>query len=433
MCVNLECDEKKLFHILTPGNSPGHRLKTRFFLLIPLSSSPSENLNMDHGCRIHCVPLFAAVLIAFMGACTHDPVEPDFAEDRTIHLRWVKAYPDEQRNQVETGLKWTLSFLGAQLPQGSFEQATEWEGDLLTLHLDRVGFDHNALQALQELAEVLRKSEEYTSTGGIDIGRFVMLTLNASNHYYAITGIPPSLEAFMSDKTFDPVKAGIAESSVSFHERAISVPDTQAGGISWAFVAREGEGSLADGSFEEKEIEVLDVMPNGQFRFAIYSPAGDLLTHGDPLLGQAGKPAKCLWCHEITLQPAYNLQVSVGGYHGPAVFTAFVKNRMNTLLDYRSTLKGDIDFSKNQEHTQTELLYISFTEPSAMRLAAEWNTTEAEVQQLLKDLPTHTHPEFPFLGELYHRSDTEPYAPYQAIATPGSPREASDYEPNLIP
>jgi len=375
-----------------------------------------------------------ALWMALAGACAHDQAELPIAEsEHTLYLRWPQSYPGETHRQVETGLKWTLSFLGAELREGSFDRAIAWNGDRLTLRLDRVGFSDNALAAVSELLRVIRQSKEYTQTQGIDIGRFVMLTLNASNHYYAITGMPKTLSAFETVKAFDPVEAAIIESSVAYSHRAVRVPDTLSANTAWAFIAQEGAGSLEDGSFVLAEYEVLDLMPNGQFRFALYSPAGDLLTHGDSTLGQAGKPAKCLWCHEIGLQEAYLAKTKVPGYHHPGIFGSIIRNRTQALDNYRGTLNGDIDFTQNQEHTQSELLYITFMEPSAMRLALEWNTTETEVKELLKGLPTHTHPEFSFLGELYNRSDVEPFAPYEGIRISDAPREPSEYEPDLIP
>ena len=91
-----------------------------------------------------------------------------------------------------------------------------------------------------------------------------------------------------------------------------------------------------------------------------------------------------------------------------------------------------VDFSQTQQHTFTELLYISFMEPSAERLSREWNLTLTEVQNRLTGLPTHTYDEFPFLGTLYHRKDIELLAPYPGLSVSDHVREQSQTEVNHL-
>ena len=79
-----------------------------------------------------------------------------------------------------------------------------------------------------------------------------------------------------------------------------------------------------------------------------------------------------------------------------------------------------------------ELLYISYMEPSARRLALEWNMTESEVLNLLAGLPMHEHEEFTFLGMLYDREDVESYAPYTALPVSSSVREVVGIEVNHL-
>ena len=102
------------------------------------------------------------------------------------------------------------------------------------------------------------------------------------------------------------------------------------------------------------------------------------------------------------------------------------------LNTYRKSLRQDIDYSKTLDHTFTEILYISFMEPSAERLASEWGIPVEQVTEKLKGLPTHTHHEFPYLGTLYNRKDVESLSPYSIIRVPESAREPSEYEPDLI-
>jgi hypothetical protein len=56
--------------------------------------------------------------VALFASCAKDDGPPPDPRD-VIELRWVKAYPRESRSDVETGLLWGLSLLGAKLPEGA--------------------------------------------------------------------------------------------------------------------------------------------------------------------------------------------------------------------------------------------------------------------------------------------------------------------------
>lgn len=352
-------------------------------------------------------------------------------EEHQLTLRWVKAYPDETKEKVMTGLLWQLSFLGAALPKNA--EFITWENDhQLTLNIVRAGFDGNALNAWRKILQVIKESDEYKTMQGIDIGRFVMLTLNSPHHYYAITGAQKSYNKFRAAFDFEDLKGGIVESGVAYGHRVIEIAAADRVD-EVAFVALEGAGSIVDNTFSEQEIEVLDVMPNGQLRFAMYNLDGELKVSADPLLTPAGKPAKCLWCHEIRVQRPFYNETDVTGYYTTEQFTKKTEDFMVMINNYRKTLDSQIDFSKTQDHVFSELLYISFMQPSAERLAAEWNISVDEVRVLLAGRPTHEHEEFPFLGsELYNRSDVDDRAPYPVIQVPADAREASFYEPDFF-
>ena len=178
---------------------------------------------------------------------------------------------------------------------------------------------------------------------------------------------------------------------------------------------------------------MLDFMSNGQLRFAIYDDKGNLKTSADPNAAIAGKPAKCLWCHEIKLQPNFSNSPSVNGFYTKEEFAEILSGRMSLVDTYRAALNSDIDFTKTQGHTKGELIYLSFMEPSAERLAIEWGTTTLGVKEKLKGIATHPHSEFLFLGnELYDRNEIERLAPYTSLVIPSDVRESSKFEPDLI-
>jgi hypothetical protein len=374
--------------------------------------------------------LFLSVIIS-VDSCRHDPVIR--AEPLTINLRWNQAYSSETEEQVLTGLRWCLSFLSANLPAGQDDELFQWKSStLLQLDLTKAGFHAEAFVALSKLIPRLKESEEYVTSGGIDIGRFVMLTLNSSHHYYAITAAAPDYLYFRNRYTFETKQAAVIESEVSKKHRLVEFPGDSLVQRS-GYVSHQLNGSLLSGSYTTAENEVMDIMPNGQLRFAVYDVQGKRQLASDTNYSRAGKPAKCLWCHEINIQIPHTAQTEVNGFYTPSEFKAKVASRRFLLDTYRQNLPpSSIDFNKKQDHTQMELLYISFMEPSAERLAIEWNVTLAEVMQKTAGLPTHLHTEFPFLGVLYNRKDVDPLSPYRYIRVPDSARELSGYEPNLI-
>jgi hypothetical protein len=349
-----------------------------------------------------------------------------------IMLRWVKGYPQETKEDLITGLAWNLSFLGASLPIGSLESAVRWRNErTFSLTVADLGFSTEATQALKVLIVALKNTEEYRVKGGLDVGRFIMLTLNSSYHYYAITGAKRTLNEFRANFNFDNVQGAIINSSIAKGHRLASIAQgTDIYQI--AFVVAEGEGSITDGTFQEVEFETLDIMPNGQLRFALYDKNGNLKSSASPELTDAGKPAKCLWCHEIRIQPL-NFMESVAGYYTYDQFKSIIQDHQNILDLYRTLLPSDIDFTKKQDHTMGELLYISFMEPSAFRLAQEWSMTEPEVGSVLGGLNTHKHHEFPFLGDkLFVRKNVDDFAPYDVALVPEDAREHSVYEPEIV-
>ncbi|UPT69308.1 MAG: hypothetical protein M0D53_08715 [Flavobacterium sp. JAD_PAG50586_2] len=149
-------------------------------------------------------------------------------------------------------------------------------------------------------------------------------------------------------------------------------------------------------SGEVLEYETIELLENGQLLFGIFDAEGNRKNNGDDAHSAAGKPAKCMWCHESNINQMFTVQDDFPGYLCNADF-------QKTLLAYRESntnrklkLSDGVDFAQTQQHTLTELLYISFMEPSAERLSSEWNLPIATVQEMLYGLPTHVYDEFPF-------------------------------------
>jgi len=389
-----------------------------------------------HGRAIPVAGVLAAFLLLGTSGCnrTNQPLAPK-DQSLVIKLRWIKSYPSQARSQVNTGLFWALSFLGAKLPADA--AIISWDGATATLDLDAAEVVEISKPAWKELLDILKSSDEYRMMGGIDIGRFVFLGLCGSYQYYALTGVSPNYAEFRAKHAFASRRVAIVESAVAHGNRLIEVG--QGEGIdSVAFVAFEGAGSLQAHSFQKADIETLDLMENGQLRFGLYDLEGHLKATTTPALTAAGKPSKCLWCHELNLQPPFRNLTDLEGFYSTKDFKELVATATQVVAGYRKTLASKVDFTRLQDHSNAEDLYLSFAEPTAIRLAAEWNMPLEQVKQLLasRNLKTHPHSERiddSILGDdLYNRNDVDSLAPYATIRGPTDMREASSYEPNFL-
>jgi hypothetical protein len=379
--------------------------------------------------------LVVILLLGPLGCSWTDPVFAPRDQDLVIKLRWIQSYPGQSRAKVNTGLFWALSFLGAKLPAKA--AVISWDGAVLTLDLDAAGVPQASKTAWKKLLQMLKAGDEYRLMGGIDLGRFVFVSLCSSHQYYALTGVSPTYAEFRARHTFAPKQMAIVESAVARGSRLIEVGKGDRID-SVAFVAFEGAGSLKDHTFQKADIETLDLMENGQLRFGLYDLEGHLKGAATPALTAAGKPSKCLWCHEINLLPPYKNVTDLEAYYGTQEFEALLAGATQVIANYRKTLAAKVDFDRRQDHSHAEELYMSFAEPTASRLAAEWNMPLDRVKQLLVShhLKTHPHSELiddGILGdELYDRNDVDPLAPYATIRGPSDMREPSSYEPNLL-
>jgi hypothetical protein len=390
-------------------------------------------------CRTSATWMASLLVVFFLfgaaGCSRTDQLPPPKDAGLVIKLRWVKSYPGQSQSQVDTGLFWALSFLGAKLPADA--AVISWDGTMLTLDLDAAGVSQASTAAWKKLLQVLKSSDEYRMMGGIDIGRFVFLSLCSSYQYYALTAASPNYAQFRATHTFAPKQVAVVESAVAHGNRLIEVG--QGKDInSVAFVAFEGAGALQDHSFQKADVETLDLMENGQLRFGLYDLDGHLKATTTPALTDAGKPSKCLWCHEINLQPPFKNVTDLEGYYSTNEFKELVASATRIIAGYRKTLASKVDFTRLQDHSNAEDLYLSFAEPTAIRLASEWNMPLERVEQLLasRNLRTHPHSERiddDVLGDkLYDRNEVDPLATYATIRGPSDMREASSYEPNLV-
>ncbi len=383
-------------------------------------------------CGVWLLALLTLSALFGVSGCAHaPPKDPEL----TITLRWVRNYAKERRSNVDTGLYWALSFLGAKLPDSA--DILTWQGKVVILDLGAAQVQDGTAEAWKKLLRTFKASDEYRRTGAIDIGRFVFVSLCSANLYYELSGTSPTYAQFRARHAFAARQIAVVESAVGHGNRLIDV-GTGAGIENVAFVAFEGPGSLQDATFGKQDIETLEFMKNGQLRFGLYDLDGQLKQAATPVLTTAGKPSKCLWCHEINLNPPFNNKTDVPGYYSTQQFRDLVTSQMHVVASYRQTLRSKVDFRKTQDHSNAENLYLSFAQPTAERLADEWNLPLATVRQMLqlRHLQTHHHSAYVddgILGDqLYDRREVEALAPYGGVRGPSDVREASSYEPPAL-
>ena len=373
-------------------------------------------MNLTRVFLIFCILIFTS--------CTTNSYSDLVPLDSTINLKWNKAYPEDTIEKSILGLQWSLSYLGATIPD--FNSNIIINNKTIKINLELLGFAQNTKQVIQDLHDIIMESEEYQINNSIDLGRYTTLLLGSSEHYYKIVDLPENLETLIERYDLTSDSGYVNNSNVSLVHRVIRFSEQN--GLNQLFISKEIDPLTA----EVLEIETLDLLPNGQTRFGIYDKNGMRKIGASTNYTNAGKPGKCMWCHESKISPLFMPQNDYQDYLSYNDLQSVLTGYSDLHNEKKNNLPQGVDYSQTQEHTLAELLYISFLEPSAERLAIEWNLPVNEIQNRLDGLDTHTHDEFPFLGELYNRNDIEEFAPYQSLQTSKSVRELSEIEINYL-
>jgi hypothetical protein len=361
---------------------------------------------------------FSLILII---SCTKDKTE---RQDHLIQLKWNQAYAEDSFENAVIGLAWAYSHVGAMETNHLYTMPTS--SNLITVNTRQLGFTDQAEKLLEELHAYLVESEEFAVHSSIDMGRYIALLIGASEHYYALTEMPLKLEDLLNQYEFLPVQGIVDNSAITTKHRILKFSGQT--GLKQLFITEETDPI----SGEILEIETVDIMPNGQPRFGIFDIAGNRENAAFAVNSEAGKPAKCMWCHESGIQPLFGVQTNFDDYLEYVVLRDTLSYYRNELQGKQNSLTDGVDYSQALEHVQMELLYISFMEPSAERLSHEWNLSVNKVKEMLEGLPTHEHEEFDFLGELYHRGAVQDLAPYQSLQVSSHVREKSATEVNYM-
>lgn len=356
-------------------------------------------------------------------SCTSVSSDNLIETDNTINLKWNKSYEDDSVENAVLGLSWCYSHVGAQILNSIVLPNSN---NIITADITQLGFNENAIEHLEILHQKIKNSPEYEQNNTVDLGRYVSLLIGASEHYFAITNVPYDLNDILSNYQLNTDKGYIDNSSVSLKHRIIEYSNQN--DLSQLFLSTEID-PLND---EVLEYETIEIMDNGQLKFGLFDADGIRKNIGSPEHTIAGKPAKCMWCHESNINRLFTLQNDFSGYLTYEQMNDTLTNFNNQLKNKQSFIASGVNFTNTQEHVQMELLYISFMEPSAERLSSEWDLSTYEVETRLSSLSTHTHPEFSFLGDLYDRNEVEQFAPFESLQVSSSVREKSPIEVNHL-
>lgn len=363
-------------------------------------------------------------------SCTKAVIGDTFNEDSLITLKWYPSYPDDSLEKNKIALEWCLSYLGATIAeQISPTGLTINSNNTITLDIELVGFEENAVTQLKRLHKIFKESEEYKAHKAFDLGKYIAMTIGSSYHYYKIVDAPTQVDYYTTNYFFNELKGYINNSTISLPSSHRVLSYSPINSLQeQIFITTEVDPNTQ----EIKEFETLERMANGQLKFAVFDSNGLLIPNAKDDVSRAGKPAKCMWCHEVVIQTLFSQQNDFNNFLSYVQLKDTLNFYSFQLRNYQNDLWLNPNLQNKQLHTNMELSYISYMEPSAQRLALEWNITIQQVQSLLSNISTHIHDEFPFLGTLYHREDIESFAPFKTIRPPSSIREESLYEPNLL-
>ncbi|CAM1373104.1 hypothetical protein [Tenacibaculum xiamenense] len=370
--------------------------------------------------KISCKKYISCFVFLILLSCSKSVIEEQKISDNefSINLKWNKAYTDDTFERNRIALDWFLSYLGA---RNNFTEVHN-EGVLyntpfIVLKVDKLGFNSEALIVFKRIHNEIKKTEEYLTKGAIDLARYITLILGDSRTYFDITGVPRSLDILKDRYTLQDSLGYVNNSSVSITHRLISYSNYENNGQ--FFLAAEIDSITG----EPLEFESLEILGNGQLVFGIFDKNGQLKEAANPQFTMAGKPGKCMWCHEVNIQPLITPQQNLEGYLNYESFKELLRESNRKLQEFQNEIWENESLKNKQNHIFMEIAYISYLEPSLERLSNEWNMSVQEVQEKLRNLETHEHDEFDFLGNLYTREEVQEFAPYESIVTPNSVRE----------
>lgn len=367
--------------------------------------------------------ILVLLLVISFTSCLQNVEEIADENNAIINIKWNFSYPEDSIEKARLGLSWCYSMVSAKVLNSVVLPNND---ALFTVNINDIALDENALLKIKILHHKIKETEAYKQTKSIDLGRYISLLIGASEHYYSITNVPNTLDQLLLNYNLKPTKGYVDNSTVSLKHRIIEFSNQQK--TKQLFLSNE----IDPQTNKIVEYETIEIMENGQLKFGIFDSNKNRVNAANNEHTTAGKPAKCMWCHESNINQLFTPQNNFIGFLSSQQLNDTLINFNNKLKQQQLLLTDGVNFSNTQDHAMMELAYISFMEPSAFRLSNEWNISEIEVQNSLSTLSTHIHSEFPFLGNLYNRNEVENFAPYTSLQVSSSIREESLIEVNHL-
>ena len=370
-------------------------------------------------------------------ACTPSADEDEFPVSLVVPLRWTAEPGGSTWDEAQSGLAWSLSNLGALPPSDGWLTIIDSDEytTLFEINLEESGFNPRALDALRSAMDPIAQSDELDEHGTVDVGRFLMRTLYSPWRYYSITGACTDVDDWADLSQPEAVENyGVTVSLLTTDDRIITLNEGPLSSINAVgFSARSGEGVIADPA-TSLEVEVIDLMSNGQQRYAVFDHHGQLAPAADPEVIAAGQPGKCMWCHEGSLMTGTPVNPTSRPHLSYPEWAARMERMQDMLETHRSKLDTSVDFFNDYHtHTHGELLAREFLYPTPARLQREWGVSGETLSKMLSDhsVSTSLDGEYPDRGPILSRTEvdvvyaTELAEPgYQALAILPDDRDA---------
>lgn len=323
-----------------------------------------------------------------------------------IVLRWLASDGEDDLAHAQAALGWGLANLGASPTAWTTETTTS--GARFTLDPTALTLSSRAQAALADAWAPLATSDEAARFGAVDVGRFLMRTSLSPESSAAITGACPTFADWEAAQLPEGLDYAVTTSLLVTGDRHVRVAPAPATADDVAALAEEGSGSLADGTFVADERDVLDLMPNGQPRYAAYDADGAWV----PASTAGGPVGRCQWCHEDHLQPGTPDNVSLDGWLSTSDFQAWIETADTRMDERQASLDTVVDFDTYAVHEWMEQLVDAFLHPSPARVREEWETDD------VPSLPTSDVAEWGWTGR-YTRADVD--AAWDGAAVPVMP------------
>ncbi len=253
-----------------------------------------------------------------------------------LALRWTPASEGpETWADARRGVWWGLASLGA-APDSAALSHEQDDGGATVFSVDPGRLELGDAVAFQAAYDDLAALQT-----PVEIGQLFLATVYEPEIYYAITATPSDFATWEAGHPMPaPFEHTVSASSVSFGDRTVHFDSDR--------TSLHSNSVESDGSHE-----VLDVLPNGAMRFAVYDADGALAPEVDPMVAVAGGSGTCMSCHFGKLLQTFDRLPE------DAELDALIADRQLAIDEARLAIDGPVDFADDTPN-QFEGLVMPF-------------------------------------------------------------------------